>query len=51
MGLDFSPRFADSTMGGFCNPSLTCLPWGFSPLNTHCIALYVGVPFDHNSDH
>ena len=27
MGLDFSPRVADSTMGGFCNPSLTCMQY------------------------
>ena len=26
MGLDFSPRVADSAMEGFYNPSLTCIP-------------------------
>ena len=45
MGLDFSPRVADSAMGGFCNPSLTCMHYGFSPLSTHCTALPLGVPF------
>ena len=37
MGLDFSPRVADSTMEGFCNPSLTYMYHGFSPLSTHRI--------------
>ena len=27
MGLDFSPWVADSAMGGFCNPSLTCMQY------------------------
>ena len=49
MGLDFSPRVADSAMEGVCNPSLTYMHHGFSPLSTHCIALPLGVPFDHNS--
>ena len=48
MGLDFSPRVVDSTMEGFCNPSLTCMHQGFSPLNTHCIAL--PLPFGQYSN-
>ena len=38
MGLDFSPLVADSAMEGFCNPSLTYMHHGFSPLSTHCIS-------------
>ena len=26
MGLDFSPQVPDSSMEGFYNPSLTCMP-------------------------
>ena len=26
LGLDFSPRVVDSSMEGFCKPSLTCMP-------------------------
>ena len=39
LGLDFSPQVVDSTMEGFCNPSLTYMHHGFSSLSTHCIAL------------
>ena len=49
MGLDFTPRVADSSMEGFYNPSLTCMLYGFSPQGIDCTALPIGVPFDHNS--
>ena len=48
MGLDFSPRVVDSTIEGFCNPSLTYMHHGFSPLSTHCIAL--PLPFGQYSN-
>ena len=49
MGLNFSPRVADSAMEGFYNPSWTYRHHGFSPQGIDCIALALGVPFDHNS--
>ena len=48
MGLDFSPRVADSVMEGFYNPSLTYMHHGFSPLSTHCIVL--PLPFGQYSN-
>ena len=48
MSLDFSPRVADSAMEGSCNPSLTYMHHGFSPLSTHCIDL--PLPFGQYSN-
>ena len=48
MGLDLSPRVADSAMEGFYNPSLTCMHEGFSPLNTHYTTL--PLPFGQYSN-
>ena len=48
MGLDFSPRVADSAMEGVCNPSWTYMHHGFSLLSTHCIAL--PLPFSQYSN-
>ena len=48
MGLDFSPRVANSAMEGFWNPSLTYMHHGFSPLSTHPIAL--PLPFGQYSN-
>ena len=48
LGLDFSPQVVDSAIEGFCNPSLTYMHHGFSPLSTHCIAL--PLPFGQYSN-
>ena len=47
-GFGFLSMGADSSMEGFCNPSLTYMHHGFALLSTHCIAL--PLPFDQYSN-